>query len=532
VEEADIQRAALVMDRDPLRKTNHALWRKKLLDLCVDRELLALEAERAGFLNDPDVKQQVERNSGDLLYAAIRDRYLIPEIVPDAAQIDTARAGGLFRRVKLSYILSVTDKKSTYALYESLRNGARFDSVAPLYSLHPSAAKGGGIGWRRIGSLNPETWKPLQHAKPGDVFGPYANAEAHEIYKVEAIEEASDADLRETMLHDRKAELESRYRVGLLRKYRFQMNPEEVSSVIFAAATEKADSILISLDAQGRRPKEGVRPGLGVIARMDGDSITFRDIGSRSLLPREPDGKAHIDDSRALLMLCAEAVLPRLMARDARERGIDKDPVIARQLRLIREDFSTRAMVAQAVPPLGPAAARAYFDSHASQYRRPAGRRALIAMFASEDTARMAAPGLGRASFRDSLVAIQGFRKREGARTTSIWSRSYGELSVSDSEEDPVAIAARSLRPNQISPVIPSPNGYALAMGIGPEAARAYTFEEVASRAAMDAREDAENHWVTTQLQRLRAATPARTVPARLEAVRLGMNSDRGGTRR
>ena len=144
----------------------------------------------------------------------------------------------------------------------------------------------------------------------------------------------------------------------------------------------------------------------------------------------------------------------------------------------------------------------------------------------------MAAPGLGRASFRDSLVAIQGFRKREGARTTSIWSRSYGELSVSDSEEDPVAIAARSLRPNQISPVIPSPNGYALAMGIGPEAAREYTFEEVASRAAMDAREDAENHWVTTQLQRLRAATPARTVPARLEAVRLGMNSDRGGTRR
>ena len=45
-------------------------------------------------------------------------------------------------------------------------------------------------------------------------------------------------------------------------------------------------------------------------------------------------------------------------------------------------------------------------------------------------------------------------------------------------------------------------------MGIGPEAARAYTFEEVASRAVIDAREDAENHWVTTQLQRLRAATP------------------------
>ena len=531
VEEADIQRAALVMERDPLRKTNHALWRKKLLDLCVDRELLALEAEREGFPNDPDVKREVERRNAELFYAAIRDRYLIPQATPDAAQIDTARAGGLFRRVKLSYILSVTDKKSTYALYETLRNGARFDSIAALYSLHPSAASGGGIGWRRIGALNPQAWKPLQHAKPGDLFGPYANAEAHEIYKVEAIEEPDDADLRETMLRDRKAELESRYQVGLLRKYRFQLNPEEVSSVIFAVATEKADSILISLDAQGRRPKEGVRPGLGVIARMDGDSITFRDIGAPALLPREPDGKAHVEDSRALLMLCAEAALPRLIARDAGDRGIDKDPAIGRQLRLVRDEVSTLAMVARAVPPTDPAAVRAYFDSHASRYHRPAGRRALIAMFASGDTARTAVSGFGRASFRDSLFAVQGFRKREGARTTSLWSRSYGEISVFDFDEDPVAVAVRSLGPHQISPVIPSPNGYALAMGIEPEPARAYAFQEVSAWATAEARESAENSWVTTQLQRLRTATPARTVPARLEAVRLGMNSDKGGTR-
>jgi len=64
------------------------------------------------------------------------------------------------------------------------------------------------------------------------------------------------------------------------------------------------------------------------------------------------------------------------------------------------------------------------------------------------------------------------------------------------------------------------------------EPARTYAFEEVSASVAVDAREDAEDAWVTAQLQRLRAATPARTVPARLEAVRLGMNSDKGGTRR
>ena len=532
VEEADIQRAALVMERDPLRKTNHALWRKKLLDLCVDRELLALEAERAGLLNDPDVKREIERNTADLLYAVIRDRYLIPEIAPTASQIDTARAGGLYRRVKVDYILAVTDQATTFKVYEDLRNGASFDSIATLYSMHPSAAKAGVIGWKRIGALNQQAWKPLQHAKPGDLFGPYENANAHEIYKVEAIEDPDDAELRETMLGDRAAELDSRYRVGLLRRYRFQLNPEEVSSVIFAAATEPMDSILASLDAQGRRPKIGVHPPLGVIARLEGDSITYRELAWSGVLQREPDGKAHIDDSRALLMLAAQAVLPRLIEKDARERGVEKDPTVARQLRLIREEVSTRAMVARAVPLLSPAAIRAYFDSHPSRYRRPAARRALIAAFAAEDTARAAAVSWSRASYRDSVYGIQGFRKLEGAKAGTVWPRSYGEVAVFDSDPDPLSVAVRSLEPNQISSIIPSANGYAIAMLTAREPARAHTFEEVSVSVAADAREDAEDAWVTTQLQRLRAATPARTVPARLEAVRLGVNSDKGGTRR
>ena len=79
--------------------------------------------------------------------------------------------------------------------------------------------------------------------------------------------------------------------------------------------------------------------------------------------------------------------------------------------------------------------------------------------------------------------------------------------------------------------MIASPNGYAVAIVTGREAARGYTFEEVSGLVAVDAREDAENTWVTAQLERLRAATPARMVPARLEALRLGMNSDMGGTR-
>jgi hypothetical protein len=80
--------------------------------------------------------------------------------------------------------------------------------------------------------------------------------------------------------------------------------------------------------------------------------------------------------------------------------------------------------------------------------------------------------------------------------------------------------------------VIPTPNGYAVALALGREASRPWTFEEVATRVKVEAREDAENTWVVSQLERLRAATPARTAPALLNAIRLGMNTDMGGKRR
>ena len=168
VEEADIRRAALVTANDPLRSKDHALWRKTLLDLCVDRELLALEAKRTGFLDDPAVKHEIELESASLLYAAIHDKVLVPGIAPTAAQIDTSRAGGLFRRAKMAYILSVADKKATFELLEAMRHGADFDSIARQYSVHPSASKGGEVGWRRVGLLNSQSWAAFKTARPGE----------------------------------------------------------------------------------------------------------------------------------------------------------------------------------------------------------------------------------------------------------------------------------------------------------------------------------------------------------------------------
>jgi len=532
IDGADIRRAAEVMRDDPLRLREHGVWRKKLLDLCVDRELLALEAERAGLPSDAAVKHEIDVGRADLLYAAIRDRFLVPEITPTASQIDTARAGGLYRRAQLSYILSVTDKKATYELFESIKRGASFDSIATLYSTHPSAAHGGEIGWKRVGELNAASWHAFATAKPGDLMGPYPNAEAHEFYRVEAISDPTDQEIRDVMLRGRLREVDPRYRVGLLTKYHFRMDPEQVSPVIFSSAIERSDSILASLDSEGKRPKRGVHPSLGVLARVDGDSITYRDLAHPEILMPGADGKAKIEDTSDLLMRCMVAVLPRLIERDARERGVSSDPDVARSLRLLREKIATRAMVERAVAAPDSSAARAYFDAHASMYQRPAARRAYVVVFATRDTAEMARSRWDRRGFRDSILTAKGFRTLNHGTVNTLFPHFAGEMPLFHRDTDSLSAAVRNLPEGQISAVIAVPNGYAFAQARGREPARAYTYEEVRRDVEVDAHESAENAWVVKQLERLRAATPARAVAGRLDALRLGMSSDTGGNRR
>jgi hypothetical protein len=504
VEEADIRRAALVLESDPLRASDHAAWRKKLLDLCVDRELLALEAERAGFLDLREVRQDIDQKSADFLYGEVRDRFLVPALMPNATQIDTARAGGLFRRAKIQMILTVTDRKTLYEVSQALKHGARFDSVAAIFSIHPSGPKGGEVGWKNVGELNASSWHEFKDAKPGDIMGPYVNADTHEIYRVESLHDPTDAEIKDVIMHDRLIEMESRYNVGLLQRYHFRLIPDAVSPVIFAAATEPVDSILASLDEKGRRPKQGSHPALGAIATVDGDSLDYRDIGAPGVLSRGGDGKAKMDDSKDLLRACVVAVLPRLVARDARERGIVREPAVARRLRLIREEASTRAMVAHAVPPLDSATVVAYFHAHASSYRRPAGHRAFVAVFGDQDTAKAALALWSRKAARDSIFLVGGFSPTPGATARNLFPRHHGDGVFFDGDPDPLSVAVRTLPTGQISPLIPTPNGYAIAQALGPEPARDVTFDEVKIQAWSGARETAENAWVMSQLTHLR----------------------------
>ena len=85
-----------------------------------------------------------------------------------------------------------------------------------------------------------------------------------------------------------------------------------------------------------------------------------------------------------------------------------------------------------------------------------------------------------------------------------------------------MARAVRILSEGQFTPVVTTLGGYAVARVVGREPARPYALEEATDRVRRDWREETENEWVLKQLERIRAKTPIRIVPARLEAVKLG----------
>ena len=94
------------------------------------------------------------------------------------------------------------------------------------------------------------------------------------------------------------------------------------------------DSILASLRPDGTRAGLGVRPPVGIIASADGVGVTIADIIHRARPATNQSGRIRVRGAAELGMMAARVVHHELFVRDARDRGLDKEPEMARRLRL------------------------------------------------------------------------------------------------------------------------------------------------------------------------------------------------------
>lgn len=540
VDNVDIQQAAVVLASDPLRKKNPAAWRRMLLDRCVDRELLAIAAERLALDKDPEIARRLENRNYLTLLRETYARVLLPGLIPTPGQLDEIRAGKLYRGVDLYYILIRDDANGmnrvlAQRVYASAKAGARFDSLAKIYSGHPnSQAAGGHYGWLLTKDLDPASYDDVRKAQAGDVLGLYSNQWGHQIYKIGALQEPSQDSLYNIIYFERKKGIANDYERSLLTGYHFAIDSTQINAVMFATGTENPDSILASLRPDGTRERAGVKPALGILARCDGDSVTFPDIVRATPPILNSAGRMRIKNNDAYFTLCARAVLPKLTVRDATDRGMTKDPAIARELRLEREELLTKAMVERNLPSEpDDRALRSLIEAEPTRFLRPRATVALVAVFANPESAAHALRDWTAGGVSDSLLAARQLRLQPRATLRTLHGGFYATLALPEDGSDSLCHAVAKLAPGGFTPVIRTLRGWAVAQARSKVEPGPLPFEEAAPLARREWREIAESDWVKLELGKLRTKTPIKEIAGRLDAVKLAQStSSVGGSAR
>ena len=535
IDQIDIQHAALSLSADPLRVKNPAKWRRSLLDRCVDRELLDMEAERQGLDRDSALTALRKAREYSVFWREIYHRVLIPRLKPTDEDLAKAYESLKYRMADLSVILIRTDlnpgeKPLAQRVAAAARGGARFDSLVRLYSAHPpTKAKGGRIGWVLLKDVNPAWFEDAKKASEGAVLGPYVGPVGDEIYKIAAFQELTKDSLANLIYWERSRSITDDYQKEVLAKYHFEVDSTQVKGLIFAVASESPDSILKSLRPDGTRDKEGVRPALGVLARCDGRTITFPDLLTATPVNRGQIGGLHLDTANEVRAVCARVIREDLASRDARDRGLDRDPKIARELRLLGEEIRTFEMVRRHTPSLDEAAVRSYFEAHPALFRRPRAWRVRAVTFAKPESASVNAQAW-RASGGIDETVLAARNDIHDMKQVTPWTATagqyavarYGTMDLFEGSDDPFTRAVRGAAAGSVVGPIALPyGGHSVMQVLQVEDARPQTFDEAKILAYRLKREDDESRWVDAELTRLRASTPVRILPGRLEATKL-----------
>ncbi|WP_198137250.1 peptidylprolyl isomerase [Roseibium aggregatum] len=156
ITEADLAFAAQDLGKE-LQRFPPAQWRKLLLDVMVDMELMAHAAREEGLDKDPDFQRQLDF----LKLRALRNAYLAQkidgEVTDEEVQAAYDKEFADFEgaeEINARHIL-VKDKAEAEAIIAELDGGADFAELAREKSTGPSGPNGGSLGYFAKGQMVP-----------------------------------------------------------------------------------------------------------------------------------------------------------------------------------------------------------------------------------------------------------------------------------------------------------------------------------------------------------------------------------------
>ncbi len=181
----EFEKAAEAMEEKYLPAAADLAGKKELLEIMIDKEVMAVKALAAGYDKEKGFVNFWERYKGQYLVAAMENELVVKKVTVTDAEIKS-----YFDKMHNEYSLSqivLADENEARAVREQILGGADFAEMARKYSLSPDAGDGGFIGPSNIGEMFHWIEEALFSMKEGDVSQPLATSTGYALIKVHRV---------------------------------------------------------------------------------------------------------------------------------------------------------------------------------------------------------------------------------------------------------------------------------------------------------------------------------------------------------
>ena len=243
------------------------------LENMVFSRLLAREAESSGFMDDPEVRAQVDKILSAAYYKSKIARNKIPVEEPELDQYYSANRAKYKSQelVKISHILTKSEADAE-KVGAALKEGAKWSDLAAKYSIDPSTVKtGGAMGAVAPNSLLPEIREAIGVLQPGQISAPVKTSFGFHLLRLEDLPAVSYRPLDEVrkeiyseVLRTKENKLKDELKRELWSKYDVRLNAESIKGLIAEKSAENVQVDKSSLGRQLRQPGQATQ--LQVIA--------------------------------------------------------------------------------------------------------------------------------------------------------------------------------------------------------------------------------------------------------------------------
>lgn len=349
---------------------------RQFLNVVVDQRLLIQEAERLDLQSQPDIRRAVaeyeERKAAEYLVKVEIEE----KARPTADEVRAAwekQTAALYRTRQI--VVDSRDEAESVA--RMLAAGEDFEALARQCSIAASRIYGGRLPLLGWGAMEPAWEETVGRLAPGEIAPAFATPDGFEIVQLEEIVPVERPPFEQAA---RRIE-------GILKKRKTEERRRELSDFLWSKYHVRRSDVDLGPEGLHAALKErGDEP----IAAWDGGKLTVKEF-VREVDWRELAGLLPGRFRTEMELRLRQSVNEPLARLEAKGRGLEKTPEVARPVRVYRHDLMERALYADFVLKdvhVTEDAVRAYYEGHRTELTAPEQRRVAHIVVPSEEEAR------------------------------------------------------------------------------------------------------------------------------------------------